>query len=94
MPIKVFSPVAKSRVSEKPLAARPKDLGGMRVAFLTNTKPNADVYLLKVEELLSARYKFKEADRLNPRIMVHPLLPEFQPIFDKPRDVVVSAWGD
>ncbi len=94
MPIKVFSPVAKSRVSEKPLATRPKDLSGARVAFLTNTKPNADVYLLKAEELLSARYKFKEADRLNPRIMVHPLLPEFQPAFDKPRDMVVSAWGD
>ena len=91
--IKVLSPVAKSIIQEKELAPRPQDLNGKVIGLLTNTKPNADIFLERVGGLLAARYNLVEVTLMNPRIMIHPLLAEFLPEFEKHRDCVVGAWG-
>ncbi len=92
--IKVLSPVAKGVMREKELAPRPTDLNGKKVGLLFNTKANADIFLNGVGEILAARFSPAEITFMNPRMMIHPLLPEFTPEFEKPRDCVVSAWGD
>ena len=38
-----------------PLAPRPSDLRGLRLGILDNSKPNADVLLGRVAELIAAR---------------------------------------
>ena len=92
--IKVLSPSAKSGIQEKGLAARPVRLEGTDIGLLFNTKANADLFLNSVGEFLAASYSEVRVSFLNPRMMIHPLLPEFQPEFDKPRDCVIGAWGD
>ncbi len=92
--IKVMNPSARSVIPQKPLAVRPTSLAGKKVGLLFNTKPNADIFLAKVGQLISAKYEPAEVELLNPQRMFYPLPSDFQPIFDKPRDCVVGAWGD
>jgi hypothetical protein len=51
----VLCPVAVPRADVKPLAPRPRDLRGRRVGILDNSKPNADVLLSRLAELLVER---------------------------------------
>ena len=53
--IEVLSPVAEVRPRRVPRAARPGDLTGKAIGFLSNRKPNADVVLERIEEMLLAR---------------------------------------
>ena len=92
--IRVMNPSARSVIPQKPLAVRPTNLTGKRVGLLFNTKPNADVFLTRVGQLISAKHGPAEVEFLNPQRMFYPLPSEFQPIFDKARDCVVGAWGD
>ena len=55
--IEVLSPVAEVRPRRLARAARPGGLTGMAVGFLSNRKPNADVVLARIEEMLVARWR-------------------------------------
>jgi hypothetical protein len=55
--IEVLSPVAEVRPRRLPRAARPGDLTGKVVGFLSNRKPNADVILARIEEMLATRWR-------------------------------------
>ena len=92
--IKVLNPSARSVIPQKPLAPRPTSLAGKKVGLLFNTKPNADIFLTRIGEIISVKYKAAEVALLNPHRMFYPLPSEFQPVFDEKRDCVVGAWGD
>jgi len=92
--IKMMSPSARSVIPQIPLAERPASLTGKRVGLLFNTKPNADIFLRRIGQIISAKYEPAEVELLNPQRMFFPLPSEFQPVFDKPRDCMVGAWGD
>ena len=53
--MKVLSPLSAGAGFVKPLAPRPASLRGLRIGVLDNSKPNADVLLGRVAELLAAR---------------------------------------
>lgn len=53
----VLSPVAPANIKERPLAPRPETLQGKVVGLLWNGKPNADVVLGRIEELLRAKFE-------------------------------------
>ena len=53
--MKVLSPFGATPDTVTPLAKRPSSLTGLRVGVLDNSKPNADVLLRRVAELLVAR---------------------------------------
>jgi hypothetical protein len=53
--MRVLSPLGVTPDTIKPLAPRPASLNGLRLGVLDNSKPNADVLLLRVAELLAAR---------------------------------------
>ena len=54
----VLDPTAKANIPRQEMAPRLEDLEGKRIGFLNNGKPNADIFLVKIEELLSERYHF------------------------------------
>jgi hypothetical protein len=51
----VLSPAGARSSTRKPLAARPRELRGLRIGVLDNSKPNAGVLLDRVAELLAER---------------------------------------
>lgn len=51
----VLSPLASPSDEPRPLARRRPSLAGLRVGVLDNSKPNADVLLGRLAELLAAR---------------------------------------
>ncbi len=55
-PLTILSPVPRSVVTERPLAARPVTIGGTRVGLLDNRKANAGALLEVVGRELTARH--------------------------------------
>jgi len=53
--VKVLSPLGTTPDTVRPLAKRRPTLGGLRIGVLDNSKPNADVLLDRVAEVLAAR---------------------------------------
>lgn len=53
--LRVWHPFGTAAVELRPLARRRSSLAGLRVAILDNSKPNADVLLGRVAELLVER---------------------------------------
>ena len=54
--ITVLDPTAKPGVKEISIAPRVHDLNDKVIGFLWNTKPNADLLLLRIKEQLSQRF--------------------------------------
>lgn len=54
--VEILSPVAEAEGAATSSALRPETLDGQWVGFLDNTKPNTDVFLSRVEELLRERF--------------------------------------
>ena len=92
--IKVLSPSARSALPQKPLAPRPTSLKGKKIGLLFNSKPNADIFLGRMGEVISAKHEPAEVELLNCRRMFFPLPADFQAVFDKERDCMIGAWGD
>ena len=63
----------------------------LRIAFLDNSRPKADLFLARVEELLARRYKFAQVLRLrkNTASSPHPDLPAVV----RSADMVVEAFA-
>jgi hypothetical protein len=53
--MRVLSPLGATPDTVKPLAKRRSSLTGLRIGVLDNSKPNADVLLGRVAEMLAAR---------------------------------------
>jgi hypothetical protein len=53
--MRVLGPLGATPDTVKPLAKRRSSLDGLRIGVLDNSKPNADVLLHRVAELLAAR---------------------------------------
>ena len=53
--LRVLSPLGTTAAESKPLAPRRGSLRGLRIGILDNSKPNADVLLGRVAELLVER---------------------------------------
>ena len=65
--IEVLDPTAKAVSVELEIAPRIHDLNGKVIGFLDNGKPNFDIFLARVEELLCQRFKFAEIVHANKR---------------------------
>jgi len=58
--IEVLNPTASTMAVEMEIAPRVNDLNGKVIGLLNNGKPNFAIFLSRVEELLSQRFKFAE----------------------------------
>ena len=96
----VLDPTAKANVQRYEKAARLEALEGKRIGFLDNGKPNADIFLARIEELLSERYGFSGVIRrskvggVSKDSSAAPAPEEIIAEFADKCDLVVNAIGD
>ena len=58
--IEVLNPTAQAESVELEIAPRISDMNGKVIGLLDNGKPNFNIFLSRVEELLCQRFKFAE----------------------------------
>jgi hypothetical protein len=75
------------------LTDRPAGLDGKRIGLLWNSKVNADIYLVRLRELISERHRDVEFVWQAKPTASRPMEPE---VFEalKGCDLVVTAFGD
>ena len=88
----VLNPTRPAPSQTKPLAPRPASLYGRRVGVLDNSKPNADVLLGRLAELLVERHgaasvvKWKKPGASRPATMIDEIA--------RSADLVLTGSGD
>ena len=55
--IVILDPVSKPKLTKLSISPRPKNIEGLRLAMVDNTKPNFNIFLDRVEENLISQYK-------------------------------------
>ena len=61
--IVILDPVSIPTVRKLALTPRPGRIEGLRVAVVDNTKPNFNVFMDRIQELLTTRYKVAQVGR-------------------------------
>jgi hypothetical protein len=56
--IDVLVPTAPANVRQQKMAKGVDDLAGKRIGLVDNRKPNFDIFLARLEEILCERYQF------------------------------------
>ncbi|MSQ27796.1 MAG: hypothetical protein EXR51_06630 [Dehalococcoidia bacterium] len=92
--IEVLDPTGKAILREYPLAPRLASLEGKVAGFLDNTKPNADLFLERVQELLVAKYRFSRVVAESKAAASSPTAGDQIERLIEQCDLVISAWGD
>ncbi|MFC1945141.1 hypothetical protein ACFLWF_00130 [Chloroflexota bacterium] len=92
--IRVLDPTAHANIVESQTATRLTTLDGKVLGLIWNSKPNGDMLLKKVGELLSKSYKLAGEKWYSKPIASIPLDDKsFEDIISKV-DVVINAVGD
>lgn len=92
--LQVLSPVGEVKAARQPLAPRLAGLGGKRVGALDNVKPNASVFLQRVQELLVERYGATRGVLRRKATVSAGADPEVIADLARQSDAVVTAFGD
>jgi hypothetical protein len=90
--IELLDPTGKPRPQEAALAPRPDLLKGWRIGLLDNAKPNADVLLDRVEEILRSQHGVGAFVRRRKETSTRGAT--FLPEFAGEVQLVVNALGD
>jgi len=90
--VEYVSPFDERRRAAEPLAPRPVDLSGTRVALLDITKRRGDEFLDRVEELLQARGA--QTFRVVKEIFSKPAAPEIVRHIANRGDLAVEGLAD
>lgn len=61
--IVILDPVSLPKIKKLQLNARPKSMAGLRVAVVDNTKPNFNIFMDKIQELLIGKYQVASVAR-------------------------------
>ena len=88
--LEVLNPVANTLAKVGGMAPRPNELSNKRVGLYWNAKPNADIALHRVEELLTKRFSHLTCE------LVRGGKPGTKEQVDQAKDydLVVAASGD
>jgi hypothetical protein len=92
--MKLFDPTSTPRERTVTLAPRPRDLAGLRVGLVENTKFNSDVILRKLGEELVRRHGMTVSRMIRKRSPSHGVTDEAADALRKISDFVVSGVGD
>ena len=92
--MKLFDPTADPIPRAVALAPRPRDLRGLRVALVENTKFNSDAILRKLGEELVRRHGMTVSRMIRKRSPSHGVTDEAADALRKISDFVVSGVGD
>ena len=89
--IKLVSPVGQRAAGRTALAPRLGSLNGKSIGFIDNIKPNANLFIQYVEEMMRAEYKGIQTHTVrknftSSKLIAHELEGKVQ--------ALVNAWGD
>jgi hypothetical protein len=90
----LFDPTATPVAREVRLAPRPRDLQGLRLGLVENTKFNADVLLLRLADRLGRRHGMIVAHLARKRSPSHEVEEAAIQALRERSDVVISGIGD
>ena len=94
MPQRIFDPCGTVEASAKPLAPRMKELGGLRLAVLDNTKWNGAKLLDAMVERLSKDVSFSQVNRYKKETFTKPAAPALLREIAAANDIAVIAIAD
>jgi hypothetical protein len=89
--VKLVNPVGQRAVVRGALAQRLESLNGQSIGFIDNIKPNANLFLQAVEEMMLADFKEVQTHTLRKNFTSSKLIAHE---FDGKVHAVVNAWGD
>ena len=94
MDVKLFDPTASPVARPAALAPRPRDLRGLRIGLVENTKFNSDTLLAKLAERLARERGMIAGPMVRKRSPSHEVGERQISEFTRSVDVVVSGIGD
>lgn len=90
----LLNPVGEVGPLDLGLAPRLPDLNGKVLGLIDNAKPNADVLMAKVEQLLTERYRFSRIFRTRKRHgLFFPTFGSPIPVLTKPITLVDGSYA-
>jgi hypothetical protein len=92
--MKLFDPTSTPRERSVTLAPRPRDLAGLRVGLVENTKFNSEPMLRKIGEQLARRHGVTVSRMIRKRSPSHGVTEEAADELRKISDFIVSGVGD
>jgi hypothetical protein len=92
--MKLFDPTTPPLARSVTLAPRPRDLRGLRVGLVENTKFNSDVILGKLGERLARQHGMTVSRMIRKRSPSHGVTEEAADELRRISDFVVSGVGD
>ncbi len=92
--MKLFDPTSTPRERTVALAPRPRDLRGLRVGLVENTKFNSDTILRKLGEQLTTQHGMVVSRMIRKRSPSHGVTEEAADELRRISDFVVSGIGD
>jgi hypothetical protein len=92
--ITILDPVSKPKVTKISLNPRPKNIAGLRVAMVDNTKPNFSIFLDRIEELLVSRYQVGSVLRYRKPGRTEPIAQQVIAEIKEKYDIAITGSGD
>ena len=94
MAITLIDPGGSGGSTDRTLAPRLADLGGLKIGLLSNGKANADVLLKETAALFTEGYGCNVAGFVDKRNASRPALPEHHRELADAADFLITAVGD
>ena len=92
--IVILDPVSKPKVIEIRINPRPKNIAGLRVAMVDNTKPNFSIFLDRIEEHLVNQYKVASVTRYRKPGRTQPLAQQVISEIKEKCDIAITGLAD
>ena len=89
--IKLVNPVGQRAAAPVSLAPRPATLAGKSIGFIDNMKPNANLFVQYIEEMIRADYPDVRTQTVRKNFTSSRLIADR---LDGKVDALVNAWGD
>jgi hypothetical protein len=92
--MEIFDPTISPEREAFSYAPRPKDLQGLKVGLVENTKFNSETILRKIAERLDERYKVKLVDVAHKQSSSHSVTEDAIAKLKEQADFVIAGVGD
>ena len=92
--VTILDPVSKPKVTKININPRPKNIEGLKVATVDNTKPNFSIFLDRIEDLLVNQYKVASITRYRKPGRTQQLAQDNINEIKQKCDIVITGLGD
>ena len=89
--VKLVSPIGQRAAAPVKLAPRLSSLRGKSIGFIDNMKPNANLFLQYIEEMIRAEYPDVRTQTVRKNFTSSKLIADQ---LEGKVDALVNAWGD